>query len=113
MALTAATKEASWLRGILWELGFPRMHATPLLVDNEAAVELAKEPKFHSRTKHIQVAFGYVREQQQQGTVAVSHIRTHQQPADFLTKNVGPELLQEGKRLVGLRFPPRGLVPSA
>jgi hypothetical protein len=75
------------------------------VVDNAAAVELAKEPKFHSRTKHIQLAFIYAREQQEKGVISVVQIGTKEQPADFLTKNVDRKSLDHSKNFVGLLFP--------
>ena len=106
VALTAATKEACWLRDLLAELGFPRARPTPIFVDNAAAVELSKNPKFHSRTKHIQLAFLYAREQQEKGVISVMQVKTHEQPADFLTKNVPAAILAECRHLVGMEFPP-------
>ena len=52
MALTHAGKEAIWLRRLCLELGFKQC-AIEVRCDNQWAVYLAKNPAFHSRTKHI------------------------------------------------------------
>jgi hypothetical protein len=105
VALTAATREACWLRDLLAELRFTRRGPTPILVDNSAAVELSKHPKFHSRTKHIQLAFLYVRQQQEKGIITVQQVKTKEQPADFLTKNVDAATLQSCLSFVGMQKP--------
>ena len=106
VALTSAVKEANWLRDVLAELGAPRTQPTPIMVDNAAAVELSRNPKFHSRTKHIQLAFLYAREQQEKGVVRVMQIKTANQPADFLTKNVSASIFAACKEYVGMQCPP-------
>jgi len=54
-AMSLACSEIIWLRGLLTELGFPQNSATPLYVDNTSAIQIAANPVFHERTKHIEV----------------------------------------------------------
>ena len=107
-ALTSAAKEANWLRDILGEVGYSRQGPTPIMVDNEAAIELSKNPKYHSRTKHVQLSFLYTREQQEKGVIKVLKVPTEDQPADFLTKNVAADTLQSCIELSGMGEPPAG-----
>jgi hypothetical protein len=37
------------------------MTSTPLFVDNTSAIQLAKNPKFHDRTKHINTKYHLIR----------------------------------------------------
>ena len=53
VAAAEATKEIVWLRKILEDLQENQEKSTPLLVDNTSAIKLAKNPRFHDRTKHI------------------------------------------------------------
>jgi hypothetical protein len=53
IALTHATKEAIWLRNILSELFITC--PIELLSDNQSAIALAKDDRFHARTKHIDI----------------------------------------------------------
>lgn len=52
-AMSAACSEMTWLRGLLGELGFPRLCSTPLYVDNTSAIQITVNPVFHERTKHM------------------------------------------------------------
>ncbi len=105
VALNWAAREARWLRGLLSELGFRRKHPTPIMVDNSAAVELSKHPKFHTRTKHLQLAFNLAREEQEKGNIQVVQVATKEQPADFLTKNVDAATLAACISYCGLTYP--------
>ncbi len=42
-----AAKEVVWLRQLLSELGLGTRHPTTLLIDNQSAIAIAKNPKFH------------------------------------------------------------------
>jgi hypothetical protein len=101
IALTSAIKECLWLRDILREVGVVHKGPTVILQDNQSTIQLSKDPVFHSKTKHIQLAFHYAREKQRAGDVAVEYIPTKEQPADYLTKNAPKDVLFECMRLVG------------
>jgi hypothetical protein len=54
--------------------------------DNQAAIELAKNPKFHRRTKHVAVRWHFCPDHQSLGTRAIQYVPTEAQMADGLTK---------------------------
>ena len=62
MAQCSAATEAVWLRGLLGELGFEYQEPTTLYADNQDAITLAKDPKYHRRIKYIAVRYHYTRE---------------------------------------------------
>lgn len=86
VALGTAARETVWLRRFLEELGFPQQTPTPIYVDNQSAIKLAKNPEFHKRTKHIQVRYHYTRELVEEGIIELRYIPTADQRADILTK---------------------------
>ncbi|RVW57294.1 Serine hydroxymethyltransferase, mitochondrial [Vitis vinifera] len=57
--MSVACFEIVWLRGLLEELGFPQTTSTPLHADNTSAIQIATNPIFHERTKHIEVLYDY------------------------------------------------------
>eukprot|EP00253_Pinus_taeda_P014117 PITA_14117 len=61
VAAAEATKEIVWLGKILGDLQEKQVHSTPLLIDNTSAIKLAKNPKFHDRTKHINKTYHLIR----------------------------------------------------
>ena len=62
---TQAAKEAVWLRQLLRGLNptDPIPYATIIYCDNQGAIALAKDPRFHPRTKHIRVQHYWIKEQ--------------------------------------------------
>jgi hypothetical protein len=60
MSLTQAAKEALWLRKLLGDLGYQQSVATPFYCDNQSAIALSQNPKYHSRMKHIEVQHHYI-----------------------------------------------------
>ena len=87
MALTQATKEGMWLRTFFSELGFP-LTSLSISGDNQGAIALAKNPEFHTRTKHIRLQYHFIREAVEEGLVNISFIPTASMPADILTKGL-------------------------
>ena len=54
--------EAVWLKRILKDLGIPIKDPTSLYCDNMSNIYLARNPVFHTRTKHIEVHYRFIRE---------------------------------------------------
>jgi hypothetical protein len=55
------TKEIVWLRKILEVLQEKQVNSTLLLVENTFAIKLAKNPRFHDRSKHISTKYHLIR----------------------------------------------------
>uniref|UniRef100_A0A6N2NJZ1 CCHC-type domain-containing protein n=1 Tax=Salix viminalis TaxID=40686 RepID=A0A6N2NJZ1_SALVM len=83
-AMSSACSEITWLRGLLGELGFPQLHPTPLHADNTSAIQIATNPVFHERTKHIEVDCHSIRESVTMNYT--SSISTEHQTADISLK---------------------------
>ncbi|GKA17440.1 gag-pol polyprotein [Tanacetum coccineum] len=70
-----ASKKAVWLKMLLEELGHKQEKIT-LFCDNQSALYLARNPAFHSKTKHIRVQYHFAREKVEEGTVDMQKIHT-------------------------------------
>src|SRR5258708_8822271 len=86
IALWEGGQEASWLRNLYQELGYPQCTPTTIYCDNTSAVAIAKNPLYHKRTKHIDTKFHWICEKVQIGRISVESCRTDDQTADILTK---------------------------
>lgn len=87
-AMSAASSEIVWLRGLLSKLGFPQSDLTPLYADNTSAIRITDNPVFHERTKHIEVAWHYIRDEYLRNTISLLHISTGLQVVDIFTKGL-------------------------
>lgn len=57
-----------------------------LLVDNQSAVKLVKNPVYHKRTKHIDVRYHYIRDKYEKNKLKIKSISSENQLADIFTK---------------------------
>ncbi|MCI14364.1 retrovirus-related Pol polyprotein from transposon TNT 1-94, partial [Trifolium medium] len=74
-----------------------------LKVDNLSAINLAKNPISHSRSKHIEMRFHYLREQVSNGLLKLEYCRTDMQVVDVLTKAVTVETFVKFRNLMKLK----------
>ncbi|KAH9764272.1 hypothetical protein KPL70_001465 [Citrus sinensis] len=85
IALTEAVNEAIWLRGLVFELGF-KQEVVVVGCDSLSAIQLSKNPKYHERTKHIDVRMHFIRDEISKGVMNVVKVPSEVNPADLLTK---------------------------
>ena len=89
MALKEAIKEQIFIQLIISDLEITRqLEAKILYIDSALAIQLANNPQFHHRTKHIDIQYHFVRQMVLEGTSRLIHIPTDQQLADGFTKPV-------------------------
>jgi hypothetical protein len=87
-AMSAACSEIVWLRGLLTELGFSQRQPTSLHADNTSAIQIAANPVYHERTKHIEVDCHSIREAYDRRIINLPHVSTSDQTADIFTKSL-------------------------
>ncbi|KAH9648425.1 retrovirus-related pol polyprotein from transposon TNT 1-94-like protein [Citrus sinensis] len=56
IALSEAVKEAIWLKGLVTELGLEQ-GSVNISCDSSSAIQLSKNPKYHERTKHVDINY--------------------------------------------------------
>ena len=86
MAACAACKEAVWQTAVWGQAGLSSDDPMVILCDSQGANALAKNPEHHSRSKHIDVRYHYVRRVVADGVVLLEHVASANQAADQLTK---------------------------
>jgi len=102
VAVTEAGKEMIWLQSFLNELG-KKNEMGVLHNDSQSAIFLAKNPAYHSRTKHIQLRYRFIRSLLESRQLLLEKICGTKNPADRLRKCVTIEKLKLCSALVGLR----------
>jgi hypothetical protein len=74
-----------WMRQTLRDYGY-KLSQVLLLCDNESAIHMGDNPVEHSRTKHIDIRYHFLRDHQQKGDIEIAYVSTHNQLADIFTK---------------------------
>lgn len=92
LANTAA--EISWIRHLLCDLKIQIPQAPLLKCDNLSALALASNPVFHSRIKHLDNDFHFVRERVQHKDLCLEYVSTKEQTADIFTKGLPSPLFR-------------------
>ena len=88
VALCEAAQEAVWLRRLLGDIDFTQNAPTVMYEDNQGAISLSSNPKDHSRTKHIDIKYHYIRERVAAKELTITHCATGDMTADTLTKGL-------------------------
>ena len=106
--LSYALREAIPLIEILKELkerGFPIASTSPkihcrVFEDNSGALVMAKVHKYRPRTKHLNVKLHHFRDYVVREEISIHPIDTALQPADYLTKPLSQDLLEQHRKSV-------------
>ncbi|KAH9669972.1 retrovirus-related pol polyprotein from transposon RE1 [Citrus sinensis] len=85
-SLAAANAEISWLQSLFSELKLQCTEKPVIWCDNLSATELAHNPVFHPRTKHIEIDIHYVRDKVLAGELSIKYVPSEEQVADIMTK---------------------------
>ncbi|KAH9689185.1 hypothetical protein KPL70_015411 [Citrus sinensis] len=90
MAATQACKKAIWIQRLLEELGHKQQKIS-VFCDGQSVLHIARNPAFHSRTKHVGVQYHFVQEVVEDGSVDLQKIHTKENLADVLTKPINAD----------------------
>ena len=101
VAAIEARKKMIWLHGFLDELG-KKQEMGILHSDSQSAIFLAKNLAFHSKSKHIQTKYHFIRYLVEDKLVILEKICGSKNPADMLTKGVTIEKLKLCATSIGL-----------
>jgi hypothetical protein len=106
MALSEAAKEAAWIRSLLSRLQYQGLDLNPIVLyrDNQGSLALVENPTFHCSSKHIAVRYHFIRQEVEEGRLALGYIPTDQILADGLTKALKAPLYSRFIQLLGLKL---------
>lgn len=85
MALVEATKEAIHLKRLLEEMTIPG-GCIKIWTDNQAALNLVKNPIVSKRSKHMDIRGHFIKEKLEEKVIEICYKRTEDMEADIFTK---------------------------
>ncbi|GJZ39190.1 hypothetical protein Tco_0585753 [Tanacetum coccineum] len=85
IALSGCCAQILWMRSQLTDYSF-QFNKIPLYCDNKSAIALCCNNVQHSRVKHIDVHYNFIKEQVENRIMELYFVRTEYQLADIFTK---------------------------
>src|SRR4051812_33329989 len=106
MAASEAAKEGVWMKEFMTDLGVVPSARDPmtLFCDNTGAIALAKEPRFHKRTRHIKRRFNSIRHSVELEEINICKVHTDLNVADPLTKPLPRAKHDPHQNYMGVRY---------
>ena len=105
VAETHAAKEGIWLGSFVKEITGKDNRPLTIKADNQGAIALAKDNKFHSRTKHIDLRYHFIREAVEERKIKMEYIPSSENVADIFTKALPRPKFEELVMRLGLVEP--------
>nr|GFA38412.1 retrovirus-related Pol polyprotein from transposon TNT 1-94 [Tanacetum cinerariifolium] len=90
VSLSSCYPQVLWMRTQLTDYGF-HFDNIPMYCDSKAAIAISCNPVQHSRTKHIDVRYHFIKEKVEKGIVELFFVGTEYQLADLFTKSLPEE----------------------
>ncbi|GJT03637.1 hypothetical protein Tco_0838099 [Tanacetum coccineum] len=93
IALSGCCAQVLWMRSQLTDYGLA-FNKIPMYRDNKSAISLCCNIVKHSRSKHIDIRYHFIKEQVENGVVELYFVRTEYQLADIFTKPLCRERIE-------------------
>ncbi|GJY53904.1 retrovirus-related pol polyprotein from transposon TNT 1-94 [Tanacetum coccineum] len=109
IALSGCCAQVLWMRSQLTDYGHG-FNKIPMYCDNKSAIALCCNNIQHSRSKHIDIRYHFIKEQVENGVVELYFVKIEYQLADILTKALCRERIEFLIDKLGMRsFTPETL----
>ena len=102
VAMTNVLKDILWLRNLIAEIHVPITTPTPLHCDNQGAIALTLNNKFHLQMKHIDIRYHFIQEAVENDHVLPLYCPTDAMVMDVLTKVLPHSKLLRFIEMLGL-----------
>ena len=85
VAASSCCSQVLWIQNQMLDYGISIMK-TPIFIDNNSAISIVNNPVKHSKTKHIEIRFHFIRDCNEKNLIQVLKVHTDNQFADLFTK---------------------------
>ncbi|GKB89997.1 hypothetical protein Tco_0962269 [Tanacetum coccineum] len=91
-----------WMRTQLLDYGY-KYNRIPMYCDSKSAIAISCNPVQHSKTKHINIRYHFIKEHVEMGIVEIYFVGTEYQLADLFTKALLKERFEYLVHRIGMR----------
>ncbi|KAI3672915.1 hypothetical protein L6452_39017 [Arctium lappa] len=85
IAAASCCYQVLWIQNQMLDYGVTFLH-TPIFIDNSSAISIVNNPVKHSKTKHIEIRYHFIRDCNEKKLIQVAKVHTENQFADLFTK---------------------------
>ncbi|CAA0837820.1 cysteine-rich RLK (RECEPTOR-like protein kinase) 8 [Striga hermonthica] len=89
----------------MFNMSKARVEKNVVFSDSQSAIHLSKNSSFHSRSKHIEVRYHWIRNVLESKQLHLAKVHTSENGADMMTKTLPKEKLEVCRRRAGLLEP--------
>ncbi|KAJ9544153.1 hypothetical protein OSB04_023860 [Centaurea solstitialis] len=85
VAAACCCSQVLWMKTQLADFG-DTMHRIPIYCDSKSAIQITANPVQHSRTKHIDIRYHFIKDHVEKGNIELYFVESDLQLADLFTK---------------------------
>ncbi|GJZ54377.1 hypothetical protein Tco_0609262 [Tanacetum coccineum] len=102
VSLSACCAQVIWMKTQLLDYGY-KYNRIPMYCDLKSAIAISCNLVQHSRTKHIDIRYHFIKEHVEKGTMEIYFVGTEYQHADLFTKALPKERFEYLVYRIGMR----------
>ncbi|GJU66472.1 retrovirus-related pol polyprotein from transposon TNT 1-94 [Tanacetum coccineum] len=102
VSLSACCAQVIWMRTQLLDYGY-KYNRIPMYCDSKSAIAISCNPVQHSKTKHIDIRYHFIKEHVEKGIVEIYFVGTEYQLTDLFTKALPKERFEYLVHRIGMR----------
>ena len=101
IAVGSCCTQLLWMKKLLHDYGIPQ-NTMCVFCDNINAINLSKNPVQHSKSKHIEIRYHFIRDLVEERVVCLEFIHTDNQKADIFTKPLNSPWFESLRKTIAL-----------
>ncbi|XP_065635527.1 secreted RxLR effector protein 161-like [Quercus suber] len=105
IAARSCCTQLLWMKKLLHDYGIPQ-ETMSVFCDNTSAINLSKNPVQHSKSKHIEICYHFIRDLVEDKIVCLEFIHTDNQKVDIFTKPLDGPWFESLRKTIGVSIIP-------
>ena len=101
IAAGSCCSQLIWMRKVLTDYGIFQ-DTMVVYFDNSSAIDISKNPVQHSKTKHIEIRYHFIRDLVERKIMCLEYIPTERQNADIFTKPLDKSKFETLRQVIGM-----------
>ena len=101
IAAGSCCSQLIWMRNVLTDYRIFQ-DTTVVYFDNSSAIDISKNLVQHSKTKHIEIRYHFIRDLVERKIMCLEYIPTERQNADIFTKPLDKSKFETLRQVIGM-----------